>query len=187
MISQTQIDVDYVNEAQMRVCADTLLLEKKTTFTIPANQRSASLPTDVVRVYAVYQGAFRLDQLMVDEMVCETSAAYETNVSQRSVWAVIGDQFTVTPIPKTDLSVTIIYAARSAPYQSDSELEVTDEAENLVERLVSSYKLQDDGQPERAAAELQSYESDARLYKNHARSRSGAPRRMLTPGYDLHP
>ena len=182
----TQLDVDYTNEAQMRVAAQTLLLEKKAVVTVPSGSRTVAIADDIVRITAAFAGTTRLESMTTDEMICELSAVYETNVSSTPMWALIGRTFYLTPAPSTDYRVTIIYAARPAAYESDQPLEVQGEAENLVERLVAAYRLIDDGQPERGAAELHSYEEDARLYQGVARSRGGTPRRMLVPGYDLH-
>jgi hypothetical protein len=181
----TQLDVDYVNEAQKRVCADTLLLEKKANLTFTPGNRTSLLAEDVIRITAAYAGVSRLDMVTTDEMVCETSATNETNVSETPRWAVIGGSFYLTQIPTQTYTVTIIYTARSADYESDVPLEVTGEAENLVERLAAAYKLLDDGQPERSAAELQTYETDVRLYRRLARSRGGTPRRWLTAAWDV--
>lgn len=177
-----QLDIDYMNEAQYRVAADTLCLEKQATLTIPAGETNVSLPDDVITIRSLVQGTTLLNEITTRDIVTLQSAVSLVDVSDRTSYALVGRTLHVTPAPSQPLVLSIIYTARPAPYQSNHDLETLGESKVLVERLVAAMRLQDDGQPERAASELYGYSKDAR--RQRLQGATTGPSRMLTLAYD---
>lgn len=177
MSSSAQDAVDYINEAQMRVCGDTRLLIKRGTLTITSGTATYTLPSDVIDLRSVQDvtgqevGFIRI----LDLLALQSGAAGPT---QQSGYYTISNTIGFWPTPTADATITIFYEARPAPFQSDSSIELTGDAERLVDRLVAQMKLADDGQPELAAAEFSFYQVE--MNRVRARPRRQQPDRILT-------
>lgn len=176
----TQQDVDYVNDCQRRVCADTGVLEKRATLVVPAAAVSVALPTDARQILAIFDGQTRLPSINpVEYMRSTTGAAVR---SSARAWCVIGRTLYLTPTAPEDHTLTLFYAQRPADATSATTLEVTGEFERLVERLVGASVLLDDGQPELAQNELSAYDRDVARLRYRAVARTGQPGRVQLRG-----
>ena len=59
----TQIELDYMQAANQRVAADTLLLKKKTALTWSANTETIALPPETIRLEALYIGSKAIPEI----------------------------------------------------------------------------------------------------------------------------
>lgn len=177
MIS-TQNELDYINAALKRVSSDTRLLEKKTTLTLPASTDFLpylTLPSEVVRLEAVYNGTSALQLIPTAEYMRLATGATSTtsNATTDMVCVIVGRRLYVWPGVSVAVPLTAIYSYRTADIDSSSTFELTGVAERLVERLSSAYALMDDGQPELAQTELQAYQIDSTRLRHRNRRAEG--------------
>lgn len=154
----TQQQVDYTNDCQQRVSAQTGVLETSAPLTVPAGTAGVQLPDEVVALYAVASGADELPRLSAVDYLRYRSASL--SLANVVAWTLIGRTLYLLPNPSAATVLTLIYAKRSATIDSGSSLEVVGEYARVVERLVGSYALLDDGQPELAARALADYDAD---------------------------
>lgn len=158
----TQRVVDYTNDCQKRVTAQTGILETAASLVVPAGPGGVALPAVVVSLYSVKSGTDEVARLTARDYVQLVSQA--SSVPATICYTLLGRTLYLLPAPSVDTTLTIIYAKRSDEITSGSQLEVTGEYERVVERLVGAYALLDDGQPELAAHALADYDADiARL------------------------
>jgi hypothetical protein len=169
-----QTEVDYINSAQLRVAADTRVLKKKATLSVPAGSTTLALPIEVIRLEGLYNGTDPLVQVTISDylgVVTQDITSFSLDVV---VFCVVGRTLYLFPSFTAATSLTAFYSYRPATIDSGSTLELTGQAERLVERLASAYALLDDGQPEVAQSELAAYLTDAgRLRRQEVRSEGG--------------
>lgn len=181
MASVNQDALDYSNDVQYRVANDTRCLIRKTTITTSAGQRDYSLAGDVILLKAVISMGQPLPYLPVADALAFLSLPTEPNLLTPSYF-VVGTTISFVPTPTDAQTLTIFYEARPAPLTSDDEFEITGDYERLAERLIQSYKLADDGQPELAAEEQAWY--DVEMPRLRRRDRSEARGRVRVIGWD---
>jgi hypothetical protein len=158
----TQRLVDYTNDCQKRVTAQTGILGTALTVTVPSGTGGLLLPTNLVQLYSVKSGVDEVPAIAARDYV--RSVSLGSSVPATQCHAVIGRTLYLLPSPSVDTDVTLIYAKRSDDIDSGTQLEVSGEYERACERLVGAYILLDDGQPELAARSLADYDADiARL------------------------
>ena len=172
----TQNSIDHINAAQIRAAADTGLLQKRATVTIPAGSPSAVLPAELVEIQGVFIGSDELRCIpTVDYMRLTTGTdTILTGGTLNTSFIVASHSIYVWPTPGADLDLSVYYTYRPAIVDDQSTLELQGTAKRLVERLASAYLLLDDGQPELGQTELGSYEKDAnRLAKRNRAAQGG--------------
>lgn len=169
MTINVQETLDYSNQAQYRVVADTRCLTKSYTLTTVAGQQLYDLPSDVLDILAVLDGAQgSLGYVDVPTALAASSLTDTALLAGVRVF-VVGRKIGLLPEPDAVHSYVVWYHARPAALTSEDEFEVTGDFERALERLVQAMKLEDDGQPELAAAEKLEYASDlARLRQQAA-------------------
>jgi hypothetical protein len=163
-----QREVDYTNQAQMRVTADTGILEEVASLTVPAGA-GVLLPAVVIRLRSVVQGAVELPRRSPRDYLASLSANWTAPAIIS--YTIIGRTLYLTPSPSLDTDLVITYTRRSAETSSDDSLEVSGEYARVCERLVGAYALLDDGQPELAAQALSDYDADVQRLRLRAQRR----------------
>jgi hypothetical protein len=151
-----QFVLDYQNDAQQRVAADTLALMRFATLTtLPSGV--ADLPSDLVRLVEVsIDGGTVTRYDRVDEFL-DVAAGHTTAVWPR--YAVVGHLLYLHPAGVQSVHVT--YYARPQPARSSVELEVAGEYDDLVKRLMDASKTLDRCEPEMSMYLLSEYDADA--------------------------
>jgi hypothetical protein len=174
--STAQDTVDYANEAQIRVAADTRILIKKTTINVTAGTAEYALPSDVIVLRSLTDETGREVAFLspLDAMSLKSGPFDPAVVGFYTIAATIG----FYPTPTIAGSYTAFYEARPAPFTSSSDFELTGDAERLVDRLVAQMKLADDGQPELANLELGFYQVE--MPRVRGRRRRQPPDRVIT-------
>lgn len=177
MSDPTQDAVDYVNEAQMRVCGDTRILIKRGAVLVTAGTATYPLASDVIELRSVQDstGAEVPFLRILDVLSLQSGSG---DPAQDGGYYTISGLIGFWPTPTTDASYGIFYEARPAPFTSDATFEVTGDAQRLVDRLVAQMKLADDGQPELAAAERNFYQVE--MSRVRSRPRRQQPDRIRT-------
>lgn len=179
----TQIELDYMQAANQRVAADSQILQKRATLTLAAGSVTVGLPAEVVRLEALYQDTTPIDPIGVVEYMRLASGADAEIVESNARFALIGRTLYLWPgAPSSDTALTAIYSYRPATIDSGSTFELTGSAERLIERLVSSQVLIDDGQPELGQQELASYQVDLARLKRKTRRAEGGGRILRLAG-----
>lgn len=175
-LTVTTETIDYINAAQIRVAADSGLLEKKDTLTLVGGEDSLLLPDEVVKIRALYANGVALTEVSpVTYMRLVTGSPITvTNTQLVSNFANIGRSLYFWPTHgPDDITLTAIYTYRPEPIDSDSTLELTGMGEHLVEQLSGAYFLLDDGQPELAGGELANYFSQVNRLRGRQDRRIG--------------
>lgn len=172
--------LDYSNEAQHRICADTRVLRKRTTLALVAGIQTYTLPNDVIELLAVIDGEDQLPYLTPDEALAAITAP-QTFVA-RSYYT-ISTSLGILPTPTQAGVLTLFYEARPVPLTSVSPFELEGDYELLIDRLVQAMKLLDDGQPELAAEEQGYY--DLELIRLRRRDAREARNRLSVRGFDV--
>lgn len=169
----TQESIDYINQANKRVAADTRILKKRVSSTQTASVSSVALDAEVVRIEAVYVGSTKL-QLIGIPTYLETISQSETTMTANTLsYTVIGRTLYFWPSLSVGDVLTLIYSYRPSDITSTTTFTLTGMAERLVERLSSAYFLLDDGQPELAQRELSDYLTDMTRLKRRDGRREG--------------
>jgi len=173
--------LDYSNEAQYRVCADTRVLRKRTTLAIVSGTQTYSLPNDVIALLAVLDPEGEpVPFLTLDDALAGLTAPTDLATT---AYYMIGTSLGVLPMPTAAVTWTLYYEARPAPLTSASPFELDGDYELLIDRLVQAMKLADDGQPELAAEEQGFYDIDRnRLRRRDAREPRGRVRLAMFDG-----
>jgi hypothetical protein len=176
MSSTAQETVDYANEAQMRVVADTRILIKKTTIAVTNGTPEYALPSDVIVLRSLTGADGREVRWLspLDVLSLKSGPFDPTMGGFYTTGATLG----FYPTPTISGTYTAFYEARPQPFTSSSDFEVTGDAELLVDRLVSQMKLSDDGQPELANSELAFYLVE--MPRVRGRLRRQPPDRVIT-------
>lgn len=174
--SITQDALDYSNLAQQRVAADTHPLVKSVSIPTTSGVADYDVPDDVIQIRGVSDTQGELVFLPTGEALEFLSTA-GMNGPVFTSYYLIGETLSLLPIPTEDGSLTVWYFARPATLDSDSEFEVSGEAERILDRLVQAMRLADDGQTELAAEELAYYEAAA--LKIRHRLVQGYPQRRI--------
>jgi hypothetical protein len=176
MSSTAQDTVDYANEAQMRVVADTRILIKRTTLAVTAGTAEYPLADDVIMLRSLIDANGRevTNLSMFDVLRLKSGPLDPTSAGFYTIGQTIG----FYPTPATDGAYTVFYEARPAPFTSSSSFEVTGDAERLIDQLVAQMKLADDGQPELANNELAFYLVE--MPRIRGRLRRQPPDRVVT-------
>ena len=172
----TQDSIDHINAAQIRTAADTGLLQKRATVTVPAGSPSVALPAELVEIQGVFSGTDELRCIpTVDYMRLVTGTSTQlTGGTLNTSFIVVSHSLYVWPTPAVDLDLSVYYTYRPALVTDQSTLELQGGAERLIERLASAYLLLDDGQPELGQTELGNYQKDAtRLAKRNRAAQGG--------------
>ena len=167
-----QLAIDYRNDAQKRVGADTLALALKATIALTEGTATYALPADLVEFDGIYDGSTRLDALSATELLGALSGA--VFVGPRS-YAIVGTTLYVLPTPTAAGELTLMYRARPPDVTSDAGVSLAGEAADLAARLAEASQLLDGGQPELAVNELARYEQDARRLRRQNRAKAGLP------------
>lgn len=171
--------LDYSNEAQYRICADTRVLRKKRTLALAAGVSSYALADDVLTVLAVLHGQDALPYLTPDEAL--RGLTNPPTLGELSYYT-IGTDIGFLPVPTEAATLTLFYEARPVPLDSTSSFELEGDYELLIDRLVQAMKLLDDGQPELAAEEQSYY--DLELIRLRRRDAREARNRLSIVGFD---
>jgi hypothetical protein len=174
----SQDALDYSNQAQYRVCADTRCLTKKRTIQTTVGISTYDLEADVISLLAVLDGSTDVPYMQTQDALAALSAAATVIPDIQPSYYSIGSQIGFLPTPQTAKTYTIFYEARPAPLTSATSFEVAGDFEFLIDRLVQAMKLADDGQPELAREEQAYYDLDAPRLKRIAR-REGRSRMAL--------
>jgi hypothetical protein len=174
--STAQDTVDYANEAQMRVVADTRILIKRTTLNVTAGTAEYPLASDVIMLRSLIDanGSEVTNLSMFDVLSLKSGPLDPTSAGFYTIGQTIG----FYPTPAVDGAYTVFYEARPAPFTSSSSFEVTGDAERLIDQLVAQMKLADDGQPELANNELAFYLVE--MPRIRGRRRRQPPDRVVT-------
>ena len=180
----TQGDLNYINYCQMRATADLRVVEVKTTLTASAATNTVALPDDVVRVTGLFINGLALTRMQEQDYLRLSSSSLTTaDTGAAILYLILGRTLYIWPKPDSTTTVDIFYSKRSQQIDSSADLDVTGEAERLVERLVAAYKLIDDGQPELGQAELAMYLRDVvKIRRRYVRGK-GVPQRFHVAGY----
>lgn len=178
----TQSEVDYIQSAQYRVASDTRVLKKKAPLTLLAGATSLTLPAEVIRLEGLFNGSDPVVPVRVVEYLQTVSASVAGWSGDLMIFAVIGRSVYLHPTPSADLTLTAYYSYRPAAITSASSLELSGQAERLVERLAGAYLLVDDGQPELGQEELAAYYKDAGRLRHQTRRSEGMGGRISLSG-----
>jgi hypothetical protein len=181
-MSSAQDAVDYSNQAQFRVVADTLCITKSLTLSTVADQQLYELPADVISLITVLDGPNgALPYISPGEALVLSTRSNVVDF-QGPRFFTIGRLIGIYPVPTSVYSYTLWYSARPTPLTSATELEVVGDFERAVERLVQAMKLEDDGQPELAAEEKANYQLDLARLRREAALPGPAQARVI--GFD---
>lgn len=165
----TQRLVDYTNDCQKRVTAQTGILETVGQVTVPPGAGGVILPAAVVSIYSVRNGSDEVSGIHFRDYAQQISRG--VSIPNRQVYTLLGRTLYLLPSPSVAQTLTLIYSKRSDDIDSGRQLEVTGEYERVVERLVGAYTLLDDGQPELAARALADYDADIARIRLRAQRR----------------
>lgn len=176
----SQDDLDYTNNAQMRVCADALLLHAQTTLTMLAGENFVTLPDDLIRMTGISVSAMPLPVVPRDRAIMLQSLPENAVVGDQGHY-LLGRTLYLSPTPIQDTTITIAYIRRPAQMQSDDQLEISGQAEEAVRLRVLADTLTDDGQDEMAQLHEQLYQQAIR----NVRRQSGQLASRLTFGSPL--
>lgn len=180
----TQVELDYANAAQQRVCADTRVLKKKATFTLNAGANTISLPEEVLRIEALSVGGVLVEPIGRVDYMRLASGAQTVGSGTQLFFCVIGRTLYFYPAnTAAQRTLDTIYSYRAAPMDSNTQFELVGSAERLIERVASAYVLLDDGQPELGQQELSAYMADAVKLRHRQRRGTGTGNRMRIAGY----
>lgn len=173
----TQPIVNYTDDAQRRVAADTLCIQRRADITIPTTG-SADLPAEVVRIEGIYFGSTNLTRASEDDLMAFLSGGSIGIQSDTPTYAIIGRTVYLMPLPAEETTLTLIYKSRPVAWQSDAALEVTGAYESLVDQLVTVTMQLDGGQTSMAASGMEVYRAEsAKLYRR-AGAKPGQPGRV---------
>lgn len=140
----------------MRVAVETRALSKRADLPLSQGVGEYQMSGDVVKILAVLDsGGNPLAPIQTDDALSIISSG-DPFGNVQGYYSLVPGVIGLLPTPSGDGSVTIYYQARPAVLDSDDEFELTGEYENLIEKLMLAYRLDDDGQPE-LAQEHQSY------------------------------
>jgi len=195
--SSSQMEYDYIDDAQKRVSAETLAIEKEISFPLVPNgsytgdQAAADLgwsqgyllPDDLVHLRGIFNGTTPLEELTTAELLGTISGSSTSYLGPQG-YLVVGRFLHVLPTAPADTVLTISYWARTADLVDVDTLELTGQEARLVEDLAQSYAYLDGGQPEVGVSEISRVEIDMARTKRVNRGRSGLPSRMLVVGVD---
>lgn len=156
-VAINQDALDYSNDAQIRVSADTRLLRKRGTISVVAGVQSYTVPDDVIEILAVYDGQTSIPPIIADDALELISADGATSTQGLVCYALETRKLGFLPTPTEDFTADILYIARTEALTSDDEFELEGSFETLIEHLTLSTRLDDDGQPELATYEYQFY------------------------------
>lgn len=178
-MSIAQDELDYSNEAQVRVGAETRLLRKRTTLPVIAGQAEYPLEADVIQIIAVYDGESQVPAAMTDDILTLLSSSGAATPAQSMLhYTLEPGTLGFYPTPTDGFTATIFYIARPQPLTSADDFELQGISEDLIERLVFAYRLEDDGQLELAAAEQAFY--DAKVAETRRYRLNEQPQRVTT-------
>lgn len=151
-----QFVLDYQNDAQHRVAADTLALMRTATLAT-STSGVIDLPSDVIRLVEVSVDGSTVTRYDRADDFLDVAAGHVAAVWPR--YAVVGR--TLYLHPATVQSVRVTYYARPNPARSSIELEVSGEYDDLVKRLMDASKTLDRCEPEMSMYLLAEYDADA--------------------------
>ena len=179
----TQTELDYMQAAYQRAAADIRALEKKTTLTLSAGAASLTLPAEVVRIEAIFNGTGAVSQIpTVEYMRLASGSTVTLSDSTGQFFCVIARTVYFWPTVGVDTPLTFFYSYRPADLDSSASFALVGPAKRLLERLASGYSLLDDGQPELAQAELLSYQKDAKRLRSRLRGGEGTGGQLQLAG-----
>lgn len=196
--SSTQIEYDYIDDAQKRVSAETLAIVKEASFPLVANagysgaeaaadlgwSQGFLLPDDLVHLRGIFNGTQPLEELTMAELLGTISGSATSTYLGPQGYLVVGRFLHVIPTPPAGTVLTITYWARAADLVDASTLELTGQEARLTEDLAQANAYLDGGQPEVGVSELSRVEIDMARTKRVNRGRPGLPSRMLVQGVD---
>jgi hypothetical protein len=193
----SQLELDYLDDAQKRVSAETLAIQREVSFPLVANagytadQAAADLgwsqgfllPDDLVYLRGIFNATTPLEELTAAELLGTISGSSTSYVGPQG-YLVVGRFLHVIPTPPAGTTLTLTYWARANDLPDTLVLELTGQEARLTEDLVQAYTYLDGGQPEVGVSELSRVEIDMARTKRVNRGRSGFPSRMLVAGVD---
>lgn len=141
----TQSQINYVDDAQRRVAADTLCYQKKQEIIIPTTG-IALLDPEVIRIEGLYDGAEQYAQASTDDLLSFLSGSQQASHATR-IYSLVGRSLYVWPAPTTSLRLTAIYKARPPIADSDQALTLSGQFEHLVDHLAQAMILLDSVRP----------------------------------------
>jgi hypothetical protein len=174
---------DYVNEAYRDICSlePWPFLEAATTnVSVTASTRSASLPTNVWRVQAVYNSTDNIPMSPLHnpaQQFWEFPEQDETGVA--TLYRIRGALIEVFPMPAATTTLTLHYEAYTGDLSADGDLPALPVVNHHVIMLLAVAKAyRDDGNFQAA----QSYESEASVILDAMRRELLSPRTESYPG-----
>jgi hypothetical protein len=177
--------LDHQNDAQMRVCADTRCLAKRTTIALVPGQQEYPLPVDVARVHGVSTGQAIYPPLTTDLALRLLSGTQVALVGDLQFY-VLGGKIGFIPLPDgsaAGVSVTLHYQARPQPMTALGTYEIGGDYARLVDRRTNCNLFEDDGQIEWQLEEEAFYLAESqRLLR---RGRIEQQQRMRVLGWDV--
>jgi len=180
-VSSAQDAVDYSNQAQYRVVADTRCLTATLDLVTVPGQQLYEMPSLVIDLITILDGANALPYVSPHDGLTMASRVDVVDLGGPRFFTV-GRLLGIYPTPTEVHTYTVWYHTRPAALTSDAELEVTGDFELAVERLVQAMKLEDDGQPELAAEEKANYLLDLTHLRRQATLPTPAQGRVI--GFD---
>jgi hypothetical protein len=168
----TQRQVDYTNDAQRRVTAESEILVTTLSLTVPAGDVGGLLDPSVVRVLAAFNGTTEQVRMTPGGYIRARSGGDALSTDTDALYTIIGRHLYLLPVPTADTVLTLICSIRSHDYTSAAALEVGGEYARVVERLAAAYALLDDGQPELAQQAMADYEADMQRLRLRAKRRA---------------
>lgn len=178
-VAINQDALDYSNDAQFRVAADTRYLRDKQDIDVEAGQQVYDIPSDVIQILAVYNDKTSIPPIILDDALEIISGSIST--SQLVCYTLETQKLGFLPTPTEDFTATLYYIARPEPLNSGEEFTFEGSFETLIEHLALASRLDDDGQPELATYELQFYQAE--VQKLHKQRVSEQRQRLATIAY----
>lgn len=178
-VAINQDALDYSNDAQFRVAADTRYLRDKQDIQVVAGTQVYDIPSDVIEILAVYNGKTIIPPIISDSALEIISGSIST--SQLVCFTVETQRLGFLPTPTEDFTATLYYIARPEPLTSGDEFTFEGSFETLIEHLALHSRLDDDGQPELATYEFQFYTTEQQ--KLHRQRVSEQRQRLAAMGY----
>ncbi len=181
----TQSDINYGDDAQRRVAADTLTYQKKATLVVP-DTGFVSLPTDLIVIDGIYKDeTTELDYATSDDLLAFLSSGSTQSPSNAVCASIVGRTLYVFPTPSEDLTLTLVYRARPVVWQSNHDFVLSGPYETLIDQLVQADLLLDNGQTTVAQAMLAQYDQTAGVMRRRAGAKPGTSGRLRRVGQRL--
>lgn len=162
------LQLDNYDRAQAKVAADTGVLLRQASVAYTPGAQTVSLPPDAVRVLGVSQAGQRVPTVSEEEAMRALSGG---TMPVSTMTFIIGRSIGLLPSPALATTLDLIYEARPSDLTSTGSLatfQLEGDYALAVKRLAKSWELGDDGQPERAGAELAFYQTEMpRLRRRH--------------------